>query len=295
VLTSKKNFVIILYCRIIFHIVESEMARVSLYRVQVLDRALSILEVLGREGPELTLAELSERLRLPKSTAHRLLGVLEQHRFVERGQRGGRYRLGLRLFELGSKVIASLDLRERARRHLERLMLETGETSHLCVLDDGGVLYLDKVEASRTVRVPSIVGQRYPVHCGAAGKTLLAFLQDDELDNLIKARGLKAYTSNTITTPARLKSELQLIRERGYAVDNEEFEEGLRCIGAPVRDHSNKVVAAISIAGPTFRITADKIPALARSVVAVAKELSAELGYQELQPARETDKVQVVI
>jgi IclR family KDG regulon transcriptional repressor len=260
--------------------------KVSLYRVQVLDRALSILEVLGQEEPELTLAELSERLRLPKSTVHRLLGVLEQHRFVEKAARGGKYRLGLRLFELGSKVIANLDLRERARPYLERLVLETGETTHLCVLDDGEVLYLEKVEASRTVRVPSIVGQRYPVHCGAAGKSLLAFLPDDELDKLIRARGLKAYTSNTITTLAQLRSELQLIRDRGYAIDNEEFEQGLRCIGAPVRDYSNKVIAAISIAGPTFRITEEKIPALARSVVAVAKELSAELGYQESQPAK---------
>ena len=260
----------------------------SPYRVQVLDRALGILELLCSDGPEVTLIELSKRLRLHKSTVHRLLGVLEQHRFVEKSSSNGRYRLGLKLFELGSKAISHLDLRERARPYLQRLVFETGETAHLCILDDGEVLYLEKVEAPSTVRVPSIVGRRYPAHCGAAGKSLLAFLAEDEVKELIKRRGLKAYTRNTLTTPAQLRDGLRLVREHGYAIDNEEFEEGLECIGAPVRDYSGKVVAAMSVAGPTFRVTADKLPALARSVMYAAQELSAELGYQETRRGEST-------
>ena len=200
--------------------------KTSPYRVQVLDRALGILELLCSDGPELTLIEFSERLRLHKSTVHRLLGVLEQHRFVEKSSSNGKYRLGLKLFELGSKAIA---------------------------------------------------------HCGAAGKALLAFLAEDEVEDLIKRRGLKAFTRNTLTTPTQLRNGLQLVRERGYAIDNEEFEEGLECIGAPVRDYSGKVVAAMSIAGPASRITEDKVPVLARSVIDAAQELSAELGYQDPQ------------
>ncbi|HKZ80399.1 MAG TPA: IclR family transcriptional regulator [Pyrinomonadaceae bacterium] len=254
--------------------------KASPYRVQVLERSLGILELLCSEGPELSLIELSERLRLHKSTTHRLVGVLEQHRFVEKSSNNGKYRLGLKLFELGSKAIAHLDWRERARRFLQRLAFETGETAHLCILDDGEVLYLEKVEAPRTVRVPSIVGRRYPAHCGAAGKTLLAFQPEEEIEELIKRRGLKAYTRNTLTTPAQLREGLRLVREQGYAIDNEEFEEGLECIGAPIRDYSGKVVAAISIAGPAFRMTEDKLPVLARSVIEAAQELSDDLGYR---------------
>lgn len=253
----------------------------SQYRVQVLERSLGILELLSSNGPELSLIELSEQLALHKSTTHRLLGVLEQYRFVEKSSSSGKYRLGLKLFELGSKAIANLDWRERARRYLQRLAFDTGETAHLCILDDGEVLYLEKVEAPRTVRVPSIVGRRYPAHCGGAGKTLLAFQPEEEIDDLIKRRGLKGYTRNTFTTPAQLKEGLRVVREQGYAVDNEEFEEGLECIGAPVRDYSGGVVAAISIAGPAFRITEDKIAVLARSVIEAAQALSADLGYRE--------------
>ncbi len=255
----------------------------SPYRVQVLERSLGILDLLCQEGPELSLIELSERLKLHKSTTHRLLGVLEQHRFIEKSANNGKYRLGLKLFELGSKAIAHLDWREKARRHLQRLAFETGETAHLCILDDGEVLYLEKVEAPRTVRVPSIVGRRYPAHCGAAGKTLLAFRSEEEVGELVKRRGLKAYTRNTLTTPAQLKEALRGVRDQGYAVDNEEFEEGLECIGAPIRDYSGRVVAAISIAGPTFRITEDKLPVLARTVMDVAKELSADLGFRHAE------------
>lgn len=254
--------------------------RGSPYRVQVLERALAILETLAGEESEPTLIELSERLGLHKSTVHRLLVVLEQYRLVERNQHGGGYRLGLKLFELGSKAVARLDLRERARPYLEQLVYETGETAHLCILDHGEALCLEKVEPPRSVRVPTNIGQRHPAHCTAVGKALLAFLPDSKLDDLIKRRGLRAYTRNTITTPAQLKEDLERVRRLGYAVDNEEVEEWLRCIGAPVRDYSGEVVASISIAGPNFRLTDDKIPMLAKVVIETADQLSAELGYR---------------
>ena len=266
------------------------MVKVSPYRVQVVDRVVGLLEALPGERQGLTLAQLSKRLRLHKSTVYRLLMALEWHGLVQKVSNDGRYHLGLKFFELASKVTAQLDLPKRARPYLERLVSDTSETAHFCILDKGEVLYLEKVEASRTVRIPSIVGGRFPAHCGAAGKVLIAFLPEKELDHLVRWRGLRTYTPNTITTPTTLKAELQLVRERGYSVDNEEFEEGLKCIGAPVRDYSGKVIGSISIAGPAFRMTKDRVLAVAYSVVEAANELSAKLGYPEA-PRRESIEV----
>jgi len=250
------------------------------YRVQVLDRAVAILDLLWQHGKELNAQEISEQIRVNKNTVRRLLKALAYHRLLEEDERTGRYRLGMKLFELGSSVVARLDIRARARPYLERLVLETGETAHLCILDRGEVLYLDKHEPTRTMRIPSEVGRRNPAYCTAVGKALLAYLPEEELEELVRRHGLRAYTPHTITTLVELKRELARVRERGYAVDNEEFEEGLKCIGAPVRDYSGQVVASISIAGPAFRLTEERIPVLAHSVQEVARELSEELGYR---------------
>jgi DNA-binding IclR family transcriptional regulator len=263
-------------------------AKESPYQVQVLDRAVTILDTLAAHVDDLSLFELAERLSLHKSTIHRLLMVLERHRLVERRARNGKYGLGLRLFEFGTKAFARLGLGERARPYLERLAADAGETAHLCILDGGEVLYLEKVEPSRTVRVPSSVGMRNPAHCTAVGKALLAHLPQSDLDALVRGRGLKAHTRNTITSPALLKRELRAIRERGYAIDDEEIEEGLRCVGAPVRDHGGRVVASMSIAGPAFRVTRGKASTLGRLVMKIADELSAELGYRNHRGASRT-------
>ncbi len=250
------------------------------YRIQVLDRAVTILELLWRAGAGLSLQELSVQSGVNPNTVRRIVKALAYHRLVEEEEGTGRYRLGMKLFELGSSVVARLDVRARARPYLERLVLETGETAHLCILDRGEVLYLDKHEPMRTMRIPSEVGRRNPAYCTAVGKALLAYVPEEELEELVRQRGLRAYTRRTITTLAELKQELARVREQGYAVDNEEFEEGLKCIGAPVRDYSGRVVASISIAGPAFRLTEERIPVLAQSVMEVARELSEELGYR---------------
>ena len=250
----------------------------SPYQVQVLDRALGILESLSKEGPELGPAELSEMLDLHKSTVHRLLMVLERHRLIERRPQNGKYRLGMRLFELGSQAVAQLDLRERAKPYLERVVSETGETAHICILNGDRMLSIVNVESPHTLRTPSTVGQRTPLHCTSVGKTLLAFLPEDEADELITNCELTRYTDRTLTTRMKLKAELKLIRRRGYAMDNGEIEEGLRCLAAPVWDYSGKVIAALSIAGPAFRLTEARIPAVSQVVIDAAKRLSEELG-----------------
>jgi DNA-binding IclR family transcriptional regulator len=208
--------------------------------------------------------------------------VLEQHRLVVKNPETGRYKLGLRLFELGSRAIDGLDLRGRARPYLDRLQECFGETVFFCILDEGQVFYVDKVESQRSVRTACTVGSRAPAYCTAVGKAMLSDLAEAEVNAIVRRSGLKAITSNTITTASRLKAELKTIRSRGYAVDDEEKEEGLRCVGALVRAHSWKLGAAMSISGPAFRMTKERIPEIGEALMQAAAELSAELGYQRL-------------
>lgn len=246
----------------------------------MLDRALAILEVLSAEGPDLSLGKISDKLELHKSTAHRLIMVLERHKLIERNSLNGRYRLGLKLFELGTKAVSKLDLRERARPFLERLVLETSETVHLCILDDSEVVYLDKVEPTRSVRMATSVGRRNPAHCTAVGKAIMAYLSDAQVEVIVRKQGLRAMTANTITSFLELKKELSAIRERGYAIDNEEIEEGVRCVGCVVRNFSGEPLAAISVSAPAFRLTKEKVKGLSQPVVAAANALSMELGFK---------------
>jgi DNA-binding IclR family transcriptional regulator len=252
----------------------------SPYRVQVLDRALAALEILAGQSRECGLAELCISLKLHKSTVHRLMMVLEQHRLVVKNEGTGRYRLGLKLFELGSKSIDGLDLRGRARPYLNRLQNEFGETVFFCILDEGQVFYVEKVESQRSVRTACTVGSRAPAYCTAVGKAMLAELPDAEVNHIVRRWGLKPVTAKTITTPAALKTELKTVRSRGYAIDDEEKEDGLRCVGAAVRSHSGMPIAAMSISGPAFRMTKERVPEVGQALMRAANELSAELGYQ---------------
>jgi DNA-binding IclR family transcriptional regulator len=270
---------------------KTQPASKSPYQVQVIDRALAILDTLSVHGPDLGLAELSEKLKLHKSTVHRLIMVLERHNLIERNSVNGRYRLGLKLFELGTRAVSQLDLRERARPYLERLVLETSETVHLGILDDAEVVYLEKVEPARSVRMATSVGRRNPAYCTAMGKAILTYLAEDQVEAIIRKSGLKAVTPNTITSLLELKRELSAVRKRGYAVDNEEIEEGVRCIGCVVRNFSGEPVAAISISGPSFRLTESKVPVLATAVVAAAHGLSSGLGFKERADAASVDGV----
>jgi DNA-binding IclR family transcriptional regulator len=252
----------------------------SPYKVQVLDRALAALAILAKSSSDCSLAELCPALKLHKSTVHRLMMVLEQHRLVAKNPDTGRYRLGLRLYELGSRAIDGLDLRGRARPYLDRLQDEFGETVFFCILDEGQVFYVEKVESQRSVRTACTVGSRAPAYCTAVGKAMLAELPDLEVSKIVRRWGLKAVTPNTITTAGDLKAELKAVRARGYAIDDEEKEEGLRCIGAAVRSHSGKLAAAMSISGPAFRMTKERVPEIGRALMEAASKLSAELGYQ---------------
>jgi DNA-binding IclR family transcriptional regulator len=248
------------------------------YKVQALDRAFAVLDLLGESEAPLGLAQVALSLQLHKSTAHRFLMVLERHRMVERTA-NGKFRLGLRLFDLGNRAIEQYDLRERAQPHLRRLVTETEETAHLCILEGAHVIYIDKIEPARSVRMITRIGASNPMHCTSVGKVMLAFLPEDRMNDLLANTRLERFTNRTITTPEALRAEIEKTRRRGYAVDDEEFEEGLRCIAVPILDAQRNPVAAVSVSGPSFRVTAQKLPSIANHLLQCVRAISADMGF----------------
>jgi DNA-binding IclR family transcriptional regulator len=248
------------------------------YRVQVLDRAVAILRSLADADAELTAVEIARAVGLHKSTVHRLLVVLEHHRLVQRGD--GSYRLGTGLLELGEKASARLTLGERAGPCLRDLSAATGEGAHVTVLSDTEMLSVAHVEGRWSLQSLTRTGQRTQIHSTAAGKAVLAFLAPDLVDGLIARLPFTRLTRRTIVTPAAFKLELMRVRDAGYAMDDEEFEDGLRCVGAPIFDHRGNVVASISVAAPVFRLGRDRLALVIRLVIEAAQRLSTEIGYQ---------------
>jgi DNA-binding IclR family transcriptional regulator len=248
------------------------------YKVQALDRAFAVLDLLGESETPLGLAQVAASLQLHKSTAHRFLMVVERHRMVERTI-NGKFRLGLRLFDFGNRAIEQYDLRDRAQPHLRRLVSETEETAHLALLEAARVIYIDKIEPTRAVRMITRIGASNPVHCTSVGKAILAFLPPERANEVLRRIRYERTTSRTITTPEALRAELEKTKRRGYAVDDEELEEGLRCIAVPLLDAQRLPVAAVSVSGPSFRVTAQKLPAIANHLLQCVRGISMDMGY----------------
>jgi DNA-binding IclR family transcriptional regulator len=250
------------------------------YRIKVLEKALGVLELFDEMGASLTLTEIGRRLGLSKATAFRIATALADAGYLERDREGNGYRLGYELFRLGALVEGLGDLQRRARPFLEALKQKLDETVHLVVLSRGEALYLDKIEGKKTVRVVSRVGMTLPAHCSGVGKVLLAHLPEAEVDAIVREKGLQRFTVNTITEREALLLELRRVRQRGYALDNEEIEEGLKCIAAPIRDATGRVVAAVSISGPRFRFDAGATEELAAELLKTAEGVSRALGAE---------------
>jgi DNA-binding IclR family transcriptional regulator len=252
-------------------------------RVQSLDRSLDLLEAFTTERLELGLSELARVTGLNKATTYRLASTLVARGFLANHER--QYRLGFKILNLGHILLESLDLRKAAHPTLTTLVKGTGETAHLCVLEQGEVVYIDKVDTSQPVRLHSWIGRRAPAHCTAVGKVLLASLPRSSVEEIIREHGLRRFTVATNTDPAELAKHLARIRRQGFAVDNEEIVPGIRCIAAPIFDHAGQVVAAIGIAGPVQRISPGKVRALATSVCDAADTVSQSLGCRPLEKA----------
>ncbi len=249
------------------------------YSVRAVGRALSILKLFTEEE-SLNLATISRRIGLPQSTAFRLLVTLTAKGFVEQPSNGSNYRLGVACLALGDAFLKASDLRQRAEDRLVTLRDHCGETVHLAILEGEEVVYLLKLPGLHPIGLMSSrVGGRAPLYCTGLGKALLAFLGSESgLPSFLKKTRLKPFTSNTLTDLRRLEIDLRKARKQGYAVDNEEHEEGVACIAAPVFDHDG-LVAAISVSGPAARIRAQMNEAdLAREVIRTAGEITSNLG-----------------
>lgn len=255
------------------------------YKVQVLDRAVGILELLSRTEEEMSLGELTAAIGLHKSTVHRLLMVLESHGLVERSSLHGRYRLGMRLFELGSTAVANLRLRESARPRMVWLANEVQETVHLSMLDHGSVICIDKIEPERSIHMSFRIGNRFDAHVTASGKAMLAHLSEAELHEYLRTCNLRMFTRKTITDLNQLTAELNQVRELGYAVSDGEAELEVASVAVPILGSQGRVLASMCIIGPAYRITRDRIPALVERLRSVCGTLSTQLTGAEPEKA----------
>lgn len=244
--------------------------------VQSVDRALTILEQLARHG-EAGVTEIAAELGVHKSTAFRLVATLEAHRLVEQTEDRGKYRLGVGLLRLAGATTARLDLVQEARPVCRQLAADTGETVNIAVLSESSALYLDQVAGSSALQPHNWVGQHIPLHATSNGKVLLSGLDRKRLDSMLSK--LTAYTPSTITAKAKLRAELDRVREQGYAVAVDELEVGLTAAAAPIRNAHGDTVASMSVSGPTFRVGAERIDEIVAAVVAAAEEVSRRLGW----------------
>lgn len=247
--------------------------------IQSVDRALAILESFSVERPELGVSELSRSLGLNKSTAFGLLSTLEHRGYVEQNPETGKYRLGLRVLDLGTIKLSGLDLARVAKPVLRALVDRLRETVHLAIYDRGEVVYIDKIEGDNALQISSFVGKRNPSYCTGVGKCLLAFQPAEELERVI-ALGLPARTPETITEPGRLRAALERVRAEGHATDDEEIELGLACVAAPVRNRFGEVCAAVSVSVPTIRASEERRREFTAAVEEAARAVSEGLGYR---------------
>jgi DNA-binding IclR family transcriptional regulator len=229
----------------------------------------------------MNMTEISEKLGLYPSTTHRILDTLKHWGYVEQEPDNQKYRLGLKVLELGMAKLQQIDLVREATPYLKELVNQCNETAHLGVLEGGDVLYLAKVESSQTIRMCSYVGKRAPLHCTALGKVLLAFLPEEERNKILEQKGLPRLTENTITDRNKLEKQLTKIQKQGFALDQEENEKDVRCIAAPIRNYRGRVIAAVSISGPAFRIDEKVQNNLKVALIETSTKISKRLGYDE--------------
>lgn len=245
---------------------------------EFLQKMIDILDCFDLQTPLLGITEISRRLDLPKSTTQRIVNNLRYHGLVEQDQATGKYRLGVRLFELGIRALRHMELPRRAEPHLHSLTERTGETSTLAVLDHFEALYVGRAESSRMLRASSI-GSRMPLHCTAIGKVLLSALSPAEVERFFREKELPARTPRTVTDPDLLRTHVEQVRAQGYAFDVDEFEQGLICIAAPVRNHASQTIAAVGIAFPAARADEARQRELLQAVCDTVTAISHEMGY----------------
>jgi DNA-binding IclR family transcriptional regulator len=240
-------------------------------------RAISILKAFDADTPEMGIGELSRRVRLNRSTVHRLVGALISEGLMAQDVQTGKYRLGPELVALGALVLRNTDLRRVALPHLQALARQTGETVDLEILSGSEVVVIEEVPGEHVLSAGRYFGQRYPAHCTSTGKVLLAHLPPVQLQRILDSELVSA-TPRSVNRPDDLVRELARVREQGFALSAEELEEDLIAVGAPIFDGRGTAVASLSVSGPRRRITSRRIPELVQAVRATAAEISRQLG-----------------
>ncbi|MCM3691119.1 IclR family transcriptional regulator [Neobacillus niacini] len=247
--------------------------------VKSVSRALDIIALVGMKKGGLGVTEIANQIDINKSSVFRTLSTLVQYGYIEQDRETGKYKLGYKFLDISSKLLDSIDIRAEAKPFLEELENKTNEVIHLVVYDQGEVVYIEKLEGTETLRTHSKVGKRAPMHCTSVGKAILAHLPENDVFSILNRKGMPYHTDHTITSIEAILQELKQIRQRGYALDLEENEYGITCIAAPVFDHLGKVVAAVSISGPTTRMTKERITQLGPIMIQTSQQLSARLGH----------------
>jgi DNA-binding IclR family transcriptional regulator len=252
--------------------------------VQTIERVSLILDILGQNPHGISIRDLSARVSLPKGTTHRLLSSLSFLGYVRQDSNTRNYLLGFKLVELGNLLLGQLDLRKEAEPFLKELAEKTKETVHMVVIDRNEIVYIDKVEGDHNpsgLRMASRIGLRNPAHSSAVGKVLISLFSDEALNQFLKEKKLSKRTEHTITDTVQLKEHLKMVRNQGYAIDDEENEKGVRCIGAPIYNETGNAVAAVSISGPAFRVTKKLVQEIfKKEVMETALKISQRLGYR---------------
>ena len=251
--------------------------------VQTIERVSRILEMVGQSPQGMSIRDLSSGLSLPKGTIHRLLSSLSYFGYIRQDTETKSYFLGLKLMELNALLDSQLDLRKVAEPILRDLAEKTKQTAHMVILDRNEVVYIEKIETQQPaggLKMASRLGSRNPAHSSAVGKALLAYVSEEVLADFLRAKGLPRRTANTITDPGSFRDHLKLVRDQGYAIDDEENEQGIRCLGAPIFDGKGRALAAISVSGPVFQMTKKFVQDVVRKeVVAAASDISRRLGF----------------
>ncbi|AGK99553.1 transcriptional regulator [Clostridium pasteurianum BC1] len=248
--------------------------------VQSVERTLSILEVLSDYENGLGITEISEKVNLHKSTVHRLLNTLMIKDYVEQDEDTNRYKLTLKLFELGSKKVEKMNIVTVARPLLQELMEKTNEVIHLVVREGTEIVYIAKVESQNPIRMYSRIGKRSPVYCTAVGKAMLSYMTDDEVNFIWENSNIEKLTENTVVDFDKFKGNLGIIEKQGYAIDEQENEIGIRCIASPILDYRGQVCGAISISGSIISFKEEKIKEFSKLITGYANKISQELGYR---------------
>ena len=244
--------------------------------IRAVERALDVLLCFSRQTPQLTMTQIAERLGMNKSAVHRHLATLERMRFVQRDPATGVYQLGIRLLQMAYLTLEGNDLRRLAAPFLRWLCDEYRETVDLAVLDDADVVFLDVIESPQRVKLAAAIGQRLPAFATASGKAMLAFMPEGTVRRIL-GRGMPLTTEHTARFPEILLEDLRRTRERGFALDVQEYEVGINAVAAPVLDLSQQPIASVSIAGPTYRLTLERMIEIGPAVLAATREITHEL------------------